>query len=89
MSELKQILQNLSKKGLIKNLTDNNKFVLVSAQKKEISTNESHNTFEEREEFLLEKKWLPDDALIDQTNEYGIPKKFVLSQIEEFVFLHR
>ena len=34
LSELKQILQNLSKKGLIKSLADNNKFLLVSAKKK-------------------------------------------------------
>jgi len=89
LSELKQILQNLRKKGLIENLTDKNKFILVSAKKKDISTTELHNVLENRKEFLLEKKWLPDDALIDQTNEYGIPKEFVLSQIEEFVFLHR
>jgi len=89
LSELKQILQNLRKKGLIENLTDKNKFVLVSAKKKDISTTELHNVLENRKEFLLEKKWLPDNALIDQTNEYGIPKEFVLSQIEEFVFLHR
>ena len=47
------------------------------------------NPFEERTESFIRKNWEPNDALIDQANEYGISKPFVLSQLDEFIHLHR
>ena len=37
----------------------------------------------------MEKNWEPDAALIDQASDYGISKSFVLSQLDDFVHLHR
>ena len=37
----------------------------------------------------MEKNWEPDAALIDQASEYGISKSFVLSQLDDFIHLHR
>ncbi len=45
--------------------------------------------FEERTESLIGKNWEPDAALIDQASGYGISKSFVLSQLDDFIHLHR
>jgi hypothetical protein len=64
-------------------------FSLAASGSKAKNENTGRKAFEERKESFMEKNWEPDAALIDQANEYGISKSFVLSQLDDFVHLHR
>ena len=83
------LLSKLQLKGLITFDEDTNKISLVSSESKVKKIHADRKVFEERRESFIEKGWGPDAALIDQASEYGISKSFVLSQLDDFIHLHR
>ena len=83
------LISKLQLRGLVNFDKDNKRISLVSPEKKAKDTNVNRKSFEERSESFMEKNWEPDAALIDQASEYGISKSFVLSQLDDFIPLHR
>ena len=83
------LISKLQLRGLVNFDKDNKRISLVSPEKKAKDTNVNRKSFEERSESFMEKNWEPDAALIDQASEYGISKSFVLSQLDDFIHLHR
>ena len=83
------LISKLQLRGLINFDKDNKRISFVSPEKKAKDTNVNRKSFEERSESFMEKNWEPDAALIDQASEYGISKSFVLSQLDDFIHLHR
>ena len=83
------LISKLQLRGLINFDKDNKRISFVSPEKKAKDTNVNRKSFEERSESFMEKNWEPDAALIDQASEYGISKSFVLSQLDDFILLHR
>ena len=83
------LISKLQLRGLVNFDKDNKRISLVSPEKKAKDTNVNRKSFEERSESFMEKNWEPDAALIDQASEYGISKSFVLSQLDDFILLHR
>ena len=83
------LISKLQLRGLISFDKDKKRISLVSSEKKLKDTNVDTKSFGERTESFMEKNWEPDAALIDQASEYGISKSFVLSQLDDFIHLHR
>ena len=83
------LISKLQLRGLVNFDKDNKKISLALPEKKAKDTNVNRKSFEERNESFMEKNWEPDAALIDQASEYGISKSFVLSQLDDFIHLHR
>ena len=83
------LISKLQLRGLVNFDKDKKRISLVLSEKKAKDTNVNRKSFEERTESFMEKNWEPDAALIDQASEYGISKSFVLSQLDEFILLHR
>jgi len=80
--ELRNILLSLEKKGLISINKDSSctliKPAQLSRERDEFILNEP------REAVPINKDWEPDDELIEQTSNYGIPANFVLQELNEF-----
>lgn len=87
--EVLTLLSKLQLKGLIIFDKDTKRITLVSSKRKIENSDSGRKAFEERKESFIEKNWEPNAALIDQANEYGISKSFVLSLVDEFIHLHR
>lgn len=87
--KVKSLLVSLDLKGLIIFNKESQKISLVSFGNRAVDLVNRNSMFSERKETLIGKGWEPDVSLIDQANEYGISKSFVLSQVDEFVYLHR
>lgn len=83
------LISKLQLRGLVNFDKDNKRISLVLSKKKIKDTNVDKKGFGERTESFMEKNWEPDAALIDQASEYGISKSFVLSQLDDFIHLHR
>ena len=83
------LISKLQLRGLVNFDKDKKRISLVSSEKKLKDTNVDTKSFGERTESFMEKNWEPDAALIDQASEYGISKSFVLSQLDDFIHLHR
>ena len=83
------LISKLQLRGLVNFDKDKKRISLVSSEKKLEDTNVDTESFGERTESFMEKNWEPDAALIDQASEYGISKSFVLSQLDDFIHLHR
>ena len=83
------LISKLQLRGLVNFDKDKKRISLVLSEKKLKDTGFDKKGFEQRAESLMEKSWEPDAALIDQAGEYGIPKSFVLSQLDDFIHLHR
>ena len=83
------LISKLQLKGLVNFDKDKKRISLVLSKKKIKDTNVDEKGFGERTESFMEKNWEPDAALIDQASEYGISKSFVLSQLDDFIHLHR
>jgi len=88
-NEVITLLSKLQLRGLINFDKDAKRISLASSGNKTKNVDTGRKAFEERKESFMEKNWEPDAALIDQANEYGISKSFVLSQLDDFVHLHR
>ena len=83
------LISKLQLRGLVNFDKDKKRISLVLSKKKNKDTNVDKKGFGERTESFMEKNWEPDAALIDQASEYGISKSFVLSQLDDFIHLHR
>ena len=83
------LISKLQLRGLVNFDKDKKRISLVLSKKKIKDTNVDEKGFGERTESFMEKNWEPDAALIDQASEYGISKSFVLSQLDDFIHLHR
>ena len=83
------LISKLQLRGLVNFDKDKKRISLVLSKKKIKDTNVDKKGFGERTESFMEKNWEPDAALIDQASEYGISKSFVLSQLDDFIHLHR
>ena len=83
------LISKLQLKGLVNFDKDKKRISLILSKKKIKDTNVDKKGFGERTESFMEKNWEPDAALIDQASEYGISKSFVLSQLDDFIHLHR
>tara|TARA_B100001123_G_C15244535_1_gene1000381 strand:+ start:580 stop:1671 length:1092 start_codon:yes stop_codon:yes gene_type:complete len=83
------LISKLQLRGLVNYNKDTKKISLSPVKKKIKDADVEGNPFEERTESFIRKNWEPNDALIDQANEYGISKPFVLSQLDDFIHLHR
>ena len=83
------LISKLQLRGLVNFDKDKKRISLILSKKKIKDTNVDKEGFGERTESLMEKNWEPDAALIDQASEYGISKSFVLSQLDDFIHLHR
>ena len=83
------LISKLQLRGLVNFDKDKKRISLVSSEKKLKDANVDTKSFGERTESFMEKNWEPDAALIDQASEYGISKSFVLSQLDDFIHLHR
>ena len=83
------LISKLQLRGLVNFDKDKKRISLVLSEKRVKDTNLNRKSFEERTESFMEKNWEPDAALIDQASEYGISKSFVLSQLDDFIHLHR
>ena len=83
------LISKLQLRGLVNFDKDKKRISLVLSRKKIKDTNVDEKGFGERTESFMEKNWEPDAALIDQASEYGISKSFVLSQLDDFIHLHR
>ena len=88
-NEVITLLSKLQLRGLINFDKDAKRISLASSGNKAKNVDTGRKAFEERKESFMEKNWEPDAALIDQASEYGISKSFVLSQLDDFVHLHR
>ena len=88
-NEVITLLSKLQLRGLINFDKGAKRISLASSGSKAKNENTGRKAFEERKESFMEKNWEPDAALIDQASEYGISKSFVLSQLDDFVHLHR
>ena len=87
--EVTTLLSNLDLKGLVIFNKDTQKVSLTSSKNIDKNPLNQHAVFGERKESYIGKNWEPDATLIDQASEYGIPKSFVFSQLEEFILLHK
>ena len=87
--EVMTLISKLQLRGLISLNKDLKTISLVASANKVKQVDSSREAFEERRESLIEKNWEPDAALIDQASEYGISKSFVLSQVKDFIHLHK
>ena len=83
------LISKLQLRGLVNFDKDKKRISLILSKKKIKDTNVDKKGFGERTESFMEKNWEPDAALIDQASEYGISKSFVLSQLDDFIHLHR
>ena len=83
------LISKLQLRGLVNFDKDKKRISLILSKKKIKDTNVDEKGFGERTESFMEKNWEPDAALIDQASEYGISKSFVLSQLDDFIHLHR
>ena len=83
------LISKLQLRGLVNFDKDKKRISLVSSEKKLKDTNVDRESFGERAKSFMEKNWEPDAPLIDQASEYGISKSFVLSQLDDFIHLHR
>ena len=83
------LISKLQLRGLVNFDKDKKRISLILSKKKIKDTNVDKKVFGERTESFMEKNWEPDAALIDQASEYGISKSFVLSQLDDFIHLHR
>ena len=83
------LISKLQLRGLVNFDKDKKRISLILSKKKNKDTNVDKKGFGERTESFMEKNWEPDAALIDQASEYGISKSFVLSQLDDFIHLHR
>ena len=83
------LISKLQLRGLVNFDKDKKRISLILSKKKIKDTNVDKEGFGERTESFMEKNWEPDAALIDQASEYGISKSFVLSQLDDFIHLHR
>ena len=83
------LISKLQLRGLVNFDKDKKRISLILSKKKIKGTNVDKKGFGERTESFMEKNWEPDAALIDQASEYGISKSFVLSQLDDFIHLHR
>ena len=83
------LLTNLDLKGLINFNKESKKVSLTSSASKSNNLVTTNEIIRERKESRMEKNWEPDASLIDQASEYGISKSFVLSQLDDFIHLHR
>lgn len=83
------LISRLQLRGLVIHDKNNKTISLASTPSRGIKSEENLSSFLERKESLIRKGWQPDAALIDQASEYGISKTFVLSQVDDFVHLHR
>ena len=68
-NEIEELLTKLIKIGLIVEQKINKEIVFSLKRKEELSRS---------------GKWLPNQEILDQINEYGIPEDFAHSQIEDF-----
>ena len=90
LEELEEYLRSLISKGLLQKKEE--KIFLCEVQlkkEKDIPIHSTYSNFENREETFLEKEWEPSLNSIEQAEEYGIPKEFVLSQLREFIQFYR
>ena len=87
--EVTTLLSNLDLKGLVIFNKETQKVSLTSSKNIDKNPLNQHAVFGERKESYIGKNWEPDATLIDQASEYGIPKSFVFSQLEEFILLHK
>ena len=83
------LISKLQLRGLVNFDKDKKRISLILSKKNIKDTNVDKIGFGERTESFMEKNWEPDAALIDQASEYGISKSFVLSQLDDFIHLHR
>ena len=83
------LISKLQLRGLVNFDKDKKRISLILSKKKIKDTNVDKKGFGERTKSFMEKNWEPDAALIDQASEYGISKSFVLSQLDDFIHLHR
>ena len=83
------LISKLQLRGLVNFDKDKKRISLILSKKKIKDTSVDIKGFGERTESFMEKNWEPDAALIDQASEYGISKSFVLSQLDDFIHLHR
>ncbi|HJL96158.1 MAG TPA: DnaT-like ssDNA-binding domain-containing protein [SAR86 cluster bacterium] len=77
--DLTEYLQSLTSKGLI------------SAKKIDTETYYSFKETgkEKRKNTHIENAWKPENELLDQLNEYGIPQEFAYSQLDDFKQLNQ
>ena len=87
--EVTTLLSSLDLKGLVIFNKETQKVSLTSSKNTDKNPLNQHTVFGERKESYIGKNWEPDATLIDQASEYGIPKSFVFSQLEEFTLLHK
>tara|TARA_Y100000590_G_scaffold57290_3_gene60206 strand:- start:21766 stop:22857 length:1092 start_codon:yes stop_codon:yes gene_type:complete len=83
------LISRLQLRGLVIHDKSNKSVSLVSSISRVKESEKNHQTFTERKESLIQKSWKPDATMIDQASEYGISKSFVLSQVDDFIHLHR
>ena len=86
--KIKTLLKKLQLKGLITFDEGVKEIYLMNLKKEKLAT-KVQPYFEERSESFIEKNWKPEETLIEQSGEYGIPRNFVLSQVKDFLLLHK
>ena len=83
--DVRSFLKSLELKGLVIFEANKQKIFLAPSKEKQKGV----DNLKKRIDSTIGKSWQPDAYIIDQASEYGISNSFVLSQVEDFIHLHK
>ncbi len=81
-NEINKTIASLISKGLIKTQSSYDSFSLISQR-------DLKERQKQRSNKKIEGTWYPEEGVILQAEEYGIPLTFLESKIDEFIHLHK